>query len=87
MNKDDSSTHSGATVPGGASDWLPSIEVELEGARRRRVFFDEAMEARRVWLLPHGGKQTEREVRSGTKDWHDSVTAARVAIAKKGQGQ
>ena len=62
----------------GAQSTPPCVDVTLPGNRRRRVFFDEAG----VWLLPHGGKQTERDVRPGSNDWHNSVEAARAAIAK-----
>lgn len=58
-----------------------SVDVELPGGLRRRVFFDESNEVTHIWLIPRGGKQTERNVRPGTKAWDAAVEAARAADA------
>ena len=63
-----------------------SVDVELPGGLRRRAFFDATTnEVAYVWLIPHGGKQTERAMRRGTKAWEAAVEAARAvdAAAKK----
>lgn len=61
-----------------------SVDVELPGGLRRRVFFDENNEVTYVWLIPRGGKQTERNVRPGANAWIAAVEAARAVDAAKG---
>lgn len=75
---------SGAPAQGFAMCAHRSVDVELPGSLRRRVFFDENNEVTHVWLIPHGGKQTERNIRPGTKAWDAAVEAARAADAVAG---
>lgn len=80
----DQKTRPNDSVQGFAMRADRSVDVELPGGLRRRVFFDENNEAAYVWLIPRGGKQTERNVRPGTNAWIAAVEAARAVDATKG---